>query len=228
MKRCRLCESPDPTPVPFDLPPVAGEWFRCTTCGSDTAGHDYPNDLYTPEYETSEVDLSGGPDNRAKEIESNLDWFGHHADGLPNRDFLDVGCCEGTALRGMQDRGWKVHGFDVFPPSYAGPHVTVAPFFHRWLFPLRYGAVLAREVFEHVPCPQLFLVELHGVCVPGGLVQIQTPLPGTAYHPIPYQRSHLHLASAPRMKEMLGVAMLDVLDSRVWELGQAYLCRARR
>jgi 2-polyprenyl-3-methyl-5-hydroxy-6-metoxy-1,4-benzoquinol methylase len=225
---CRLCRSPDLAPVPFHVPECSGRWFRCAACGSDSAEHGYPEDLYSRDYEVSEVNDSGGHEARVQEIASNLDWFGHHAEGLPNKDFLDVGCCDGAGLRGMQDRGWSVHGFDVFEPSYMGPHVTVAPFFHRWLFPLRYSAVLCREVLEHVECPQMFLVELHGVTIPGGLVQIQTPRPIDHAHPIPYQRQHLHLASPVQLNRMLHAAMLDVLDERTWDMGQAYLCRARR
>lgn len=223
---CRLCRSTDLLPVPFETP-GGQRWFRCSSCGSDSAEHEYPEGLYTIDYELSETQSTGGPDARLAQVESNLDWFGHHAEGLPNRDFLDVGCCDGAALRGMQARGWAVHGFDVFPPSYMGPHVTVAPFFHRWLFPLRYSAVLCREVFEHVQSPQLFLVELHGVTVPGGLVQIQTPRPWHEFHGIPYQRAHLHLASPNQLKLMFHTAMLDVIDERFWDMGQAYLCRAR-
>jgi hypothetical protein len=223
---CRLCRSPDLAPVPFETP--GGQWwFRCAACGSDSAEHGYPEGKYTPDYERSEVELTGGHEARTAEIASNLDWFGHHAEGLPNKDFLDVGCCDGAGLRGMADRGWGVHGFDVFPPSYLGPHVTVAPFFHRFLFPLRYSAILCREVFEHVQCPVHFLVELHGAAVPGGLVQVQTPRPWHEFHGIPYQRAHLHLASPEQLKRMLHAAMLDVIDERLWDMGQAYLCRAR-
>jgi len=128
----------------------------------------------------------------------------------------------------MQALGWSVHGFDVVRPHYFGPHVTVAPCFSRWLFPRRYAAVLCREVLEHVPAPDLLLHELHGACVPGGLVQVQTPIPLGHAHGIPYQPAHLFLASPERLREMLYGAMLDVLDERHWDLGQAYLCRARR
>jgi hypothetical protein len=125
-----------------------------------------------------------------------------------------------------------VHGWDVVTPPYApAPHVTVTPLFCRWLFPLRYAAVLAREVFEHTPAPDLFLHDLHGVACPGGLVQVQTPKPADAYSPGVYQRAHLHVASPGQLRRMLDGAMLDVLDWREWEAtqpGMAALCRARR
>lgn len=225
---CRLCRSTDLTPLPFDIPLTAGRWFRCQNCGSDSADHDYPDDFYTREYEENEVDNSGGVEVRNESIRSNLDWFGPHHELGDERTFLDVGCCDGAALRGMQDRGWGVHGFDVFEPSYFASHVTVAPYFHRWLFPRRYAAVLCREVLEHVESPNLLLHELHGVTLPGGLVQIQTPRPWFEYHPIPYQRAHLFLISPFKLQSMIQEAMLDLIEAREWEMGQAYLCRARR
>lgn len=217
-------------PMPFDLPADCPAFQRCTACGSDSSPLTYEQvaDIYGPHFEVSEVEASGGHQVRVDEICSNLDWFGHHADEKLGKDFLDVGCCDGAGLRGMQDRGWRVHGFDVFEPSYMGPHVTVAPFFHRWLFPRRYAAVLCREVWEHVQCPDLFLHELHGVTVPGGLVQLQTPKAIDHFHAIPYQRGHLQIASPAQLRRMLHGAMLDVIDAREWDLGQAYLCRARR
>ena len=225
--RCRLCHSLSVNPLPFSVPDVAGSWFRCAVCGSDSAAHDYPAEMYSPDYETSEVAASGGPTVREESINSNLDWFGHHHQLGDEKTFLDVGCCDGAGLRGMQSRGWSVHGFDVFVPSYMGPHVTVAPVFSRWLLPRRYAAVLCREVLEHVECPDFLLHEIHGVSIPGGLVQVQTPRPWHEYHPIPYQRGHLFLASPDRLRGMLAMAMLDVIEYREWDMGQAFLCRAR-
>lgn len=230
--QCRLCRSAT-VPVPFEVPASDGIWFRCAACGSDSSDNHYPDALYSPDYEASEVAGSGGREVRDASIRSNLDWFDHHHELGDDRTFLDVGCCDGAGLRGMAALGWSVHGFDVFPPSYMGPHVTVAPVFNRWLFPRRYAAILCREVLEHVPDPDLLLHELHGAAIPGGLVQVQTPQPIDRYHPIPYQRAHLFLASPRRLVRMLSAAMLDVVDSRIWTApdgaaGQAYLCRARK
>jgi SAM-dependent methyltransferase len=224
---CRCCHSPDTAPVPFPVPPESGRWVRCRACGSDTADNPYPAGLYSPAYEASEVAATGTPADRRDQVRSNCDWFCDHADRLPARTFLDVGCCDGAALAVMQDRGWAVHGFDVFRPSYHGPHVTVAPAFHRWLFPRRFDAALCREVLEHVESPQFLLAELHGVVVPGGLVQVQTPRPLDRHHPIPYQRQHLALASPARLRQLFRTFLFETLDAREWECGQAYLLRAR-
>ncbi len=226
--RCRVCHSTDTTPLPFELPADCGVWFRCKSCGSDTADAVYNPGWYAPTQSLEMIRLTGGIERCREMVRSNCDWFGHHHQLGDERTFLDVGCGDGAGLDVMQSLGWSVHGFDVTPPHYFGPHVTVAPVFHRWLFPRRYAAVLCREVLEHVECPELLLHELHGVCLPGGMVQVQTPIPLDHYHWIPYQSQHLFLASPTGLRQMLHTAMLDVLDERHWEIGQAYLCRARR
>lgn len=225
---CRACYSPDLEPLPFSVPPEAGEWRRCRACGSDTAAAGYDPGLYAPGYMERYAADAADPARMREQVRSNCDWFGHHAADLPNRDFLDVGCADGAALTVMQELGWAVHGFDVFPPPYLGPHVTVGRVFSRWLFPLRYAAVLCREVVEHVESPDLLLHELHGVACPGGLVQVQTPVPLDRFRPETYGSGHLCLIPPARLRVMLAGAMLDVIDAREWEIGQAYLCRARR
>ena len=225
---CRACYSADLGPLPFDVPPSAGVWRRCRACGSDTAAHGYDGSIYTTDYMRTHAAAGDDPAKLREEVRSNCEWFGHHLADLPNRDFLDVGCADGAALTVMQSMGWAVHGFDVFTPPYAGPHVTVGAVFSRWLFPLRYAAVLCREVVEHVESPDRLLHEIHGVACPGGLVQVQTPRPQATFHPDVYQRAHLVILSPPHLRRMLSGAMLDVIDSREWATGQAYLCRARR
>lgn len=223
---CRACYSPDHGPLPFDLPAGVGRWRRCRSCGSDTAEHSYDPGMYTTEYLYTHT----GQTDRAllkEQVRSNVDLFDKHAKDLPNRDFLDVGCSDGTTMEFMADRGWAVHGFDVAKPHYYGPHVTVGAVFSRWLFPLRYSAVLCREVLEHVENPDQLLHELHGVACSGGLVQVQTPAPSDYYAPTTYQLAHLCIISPTRLKKMLDAAMFDLLEELNWGIGQAYLCRAR-
>lgn len=223
---CRSCYSTDLSLVPFDIPLTAGRWFRCGACGADTAAHGYDGSQYSEEYFQTHTGVTDR-DLLHAEVRSNCEWFGHYAADLPNRDFLDVGCADGAALDVMQSLGWAVHGFDVSRPSYFGPHVTVGAVFSRWMFPLRYAAVLCREVIEHVENPDFLLHELHGVACPGGLVQIQTQKPVNFYSSYPYQMPHLCLIPPARMRQMLDGAMFDVLDAREWDTGHAYLCRAR-
>jgi 2-polyprenyl-3-methyl-5-hydroxy-6-metoxy-1,4-benzoquinol methylase len=225
---CRACHSPDLAPLPFEVPAAAGVWHRCRACGSDTAAHAYDGSIYNVEYMRTHAADAHDPERMREQVLSNCTWFSHHREGVGNTDFLDVGCADGAALHVMQSLGSAVHGFETFAPPYAGPHVTVAPIFHRFLFPNRYGYVLCREVVEHVEHPDFLLHELHGVAAPGGLVQVQTQRPVGAYHRDVYQRAHLCVFSPPQLRRMLAAAMLDVIDAREWETGQAFLTRARR
>lgn len=188
--------------------------------------------VYDEEYLESHGIDCGDVERMKDQVRSNCDWFGHHAEHLPNRDFLDIGCCDGACLRTMAGLGWAVHGFDVVKPSYYGSHVTVAPHFNRWLFPNRYGAVLAREVIEHLDCPLTFLHECHGVLCGGGLFQVQTPKPCDWFHGAVYQKAHLSIISVQAMRNLLNDAHFDVIDFREWgepgeQPGYAFLCRAR-
>lgn len=226
---CPICYSHDLTPVPFALSEGAGgPWYDCQGCGSQVAGHGYPENHYTPRYECNEVAATGGPEERKNQVRSNCQWYvSHHKPELP-KTFLDVGCCDGAALAVMQDEfGYRVHGFDVFEPSYMGPHITVAPEFNRWLFLNRFAAVMCREVIEHVKVPQRLLYHLWCVCEPDGLVQVQTPRPTPHENRFGHQRQHLFLIHPDRLKRMLMVANLDVIEEKHWQEGQAYLCRAR-
>ncbi len=236
--KCKLCGGPA-GPLPFAVPPEAGEWFGCRDCGSSSASQLY-DEVSWIYHDRAYYDGFYAKDNPTladlrRDCSSNCEWFAHHHE-LREKTFLDVGCWHGAAMDNMREAGWAVHGFDVSSPPFNGPHVTVAPLFSRWLFPRRFAAVLCREVIEHVPHPRLMLHELHGACLPGGLVQVQTPRAVDYYNDVPYQKQHLFAASERQMRKMLAEAMLDVIDSRVWggpndsgrAPGQAYLCRARK
>lgn len=223
---CRVCFSQDTSPLPFDVPANEGRWVRCRDCGSDTNSTQYDYALYSGEFSARHRTNIGGPEAAMREVSSNCEWFADHRT-LAGNDCLDVGCADGATLGSMAVLGWSVHGFDVAPPDYGGPHVTVAPVFHRWLFPRRYHAVMCREVLEHVECPRLLLAELWGVALPGGLVQVQTPKACARYFAHVYQSPHLFVVSTPAMRRMLDAALLDVIESREWDSGQAYLCRAQ-
>lgn len=234
MTYCKICNWPETKPVPFEVPAHQGVWRRCTMCGSDSSSHQYSDvaHMYTKEYIVEHSGHLGNMEALERECLSNCEWFNDHAEGLANRDFLDVGCCDGSALNVMQRLGWRIHGFDVVEPPYMGPHVTVRPYFHRWWFPNRYGAVLAREVIEHVDSPALFLQECHGVLSKGGLFQVQTPKPINAYHDHIYITAHLSIISTEAMRKLLNDALFDIIDFREWgdetrQSGQAYICRAR-
>lgn len=228
---CRLCYSVDAAPLPFSVGPQDGNWVRCAACGSDSNLARYDPAVYNEDFSLIHLANIGGIEIARDMVKGNCGWFDRFALPEVARTFLDVGCADGSALDVMAAAGWAVHGFDVARPHYYGPHVTVGPVFHRWLFPRRYGATLCREVLEHVESPEFLLHELAGATLPGGLVQVQTPAPTDHYDPGIYQSLHQFAPAPEQLRKMFNAAGLDVVDEMHWgdrQPGQAYLCRVRK
>ena len=176
MTHCRACSEAALTYLWKDY--QGGHWFRCHCCGSDSSSNSYADTkaMYGEEYNQKH---HGGIsiDEELASMRSNLDWFQDYRPETSGIDFLDVGCCRGAAMIGMQKRGWRVHGFDVTEASRQPGCSTIAPEFKASLFPQRYHAVLCREVIEHVDHQMQFLTELANVTERGGFLQVQTPRP---------------------------------------------------
>jgi SAM-dependent methyltransferase len=219
---CKVCSSPDLYPVhPTAL---GGPWSRCLACGSDSSALTYADvrDTYDAAYVGRHLERFG-PDGCEQEMTANLEWFQHYRTHTPQHSFLDVGCAEGAAIRGMRKRGWDSYGFDVIPEARTDPAVTIAPHFAADHLPRKYGALMAREVIEHVEGWRQFLVECRGALLLKGLCQIQTPRPWHEPHAIPYQPQHLQLFSPYALLHEFRVLGFSVLDWRVWDYGQGWL-----
>lgn len=228
MTHCKVCGEAALRPLWTDAD--GGDWSRCLACGSDSAHRSYADvaEIYNAEYVAHQIKIAGDTvENRIHAMRPNLDWFVDYQDKAPGKDFLDIGHCEGTSLTGMQDRGWRVHGFDVNAASHFGPHTTIAPHFAASLFPQRYDAIMCREVIEHVENWRLLLSEAHKALDPGGLFQLQTPRPWYEPHPIPYQRGHLQLFTPSVVRWWLERCGFEVLDYRLWDYGQAWMTQRR-
>jgi SAM-dependent methyltransferase len=222
--RCRLCRSANVDKLPFDLPPGYPVWLRCLSCGSDTT---------VAEAENSPQDLSETGEIRppTQSAQSYCEWLSAHQH-LGDRIFLDVGCGNGAILDAMKTSGWEVHGFDFVPRAALQHTLTVAPMFHRWLFSHRFDAIFCQNILERVESPDFFLHELHGACIPGGLVLIETVRPLVSSENVldlthAYRANCLCHASASRLRAMLAAAMLDIIEERCSDVTQLYLCRAR-
>ncbi len=235
--RCYLCHSRNVGPLPFHMPDavtspltgqvfVTGTWVRCRDCGSDTNGVEYRATNYTPELADGHAANGGGPEAQEQHLSYNCDLFSRWAGTLPDQTFLDVGCCDGAGLRAMAKRGWAVHGFDVFPPPYMGVHITVSPVFSRWLFPRRYSAIMCREVLEHVVYPEMLTRELTAACLPGGMVQLQTPAPlDTLTVAHVYQEPHLFIPSPKWIGSVVADMGVEVVERLDWDGGQLWQWR---
>lgn len=220
---CRVCQSDRTAPLWNDK--HGCQWHHCMDCGGDSnevAYQSVVND-YGTDYNLIAETEAGGYEGYIKTIQSNLSWFESYKMKVRKYDFLDVGCGNGGMLREMQARGWSVHGFEIFKPSYFGPHVTVAPVFTAALFPQQYDAVLCRETLEHVDDWVGLLTEISKVTAPGGLFQLQCPRPWHTNHHITYQKTHLQAIPPHILEQKITEKKFAILDKWLWEAGQAYM-----
>ncbi len=107
-------------------------------------------------------------------------------DGSRRRNFLDVGCGEGWALRWFSDDGWDVTGVD-FSANACRRHnaalgdqvltgevdETLDALAIRQ--PGTFDLVWLDNVLEHSPAPGELLTRLKRLCSPGGVLLIEVP-----------------------------------------------------
>lgn len=221
MTPCKVCACTDTRPL---WPDASGAvWWRCLGCGSDNSPRTYVEvmaEYRRPDYITAATP----PDqDRPAQFTNIVEWFSAYRHVAPSGDFLDIGCADGVMLTAMQNAGWAVHGFDVNPHFYLGPHTTIADRFSASLFPQQHGAAAAIEVIEHVEDWCDFLAQTFAALLPGGLFVCQTPRPWHHCDPIPYQKCHLQLFSPHALRYALERSGFRVLDARFWPMGQHYL-----
>ena len=224
IETCKICGEKDLVPLWPDADgPEPRMWHRCICCGCDSADRTYPEvrELYQSNYAAYQASVN--MEYELKELETNLNWFSDYRGKSPSNDFLDVGCWVGAALKGMQDMRWSVHGFDVIQPAYMGQHVTVAPYFSASLFQLRFGAVLCREVLEHVDGWLDLIQQLHAATDHNGLIQIQTPRPTRERREHIYAKMHIQLLTPYALRWYLERLGVEILDFKIWELGSAFI-----
>lgn len=93
---------------------------------------------------------------------------------------LDVGCGEGSFLRGAARDGWTVTGTEFSPAGAAIARAAGVPVFTGELaeagFPgERFEAVACWHAIEHASDPRRLLGEMYRLLTPGGVLLIATP-----------------------------------------------------
>jgi 2-polyprenyl-3-methyl-5-hydroxy-6-metoxy-1,4-benzoquinol methylase len=235
LQHCKACSERTLTPLWADQD--GQQWHRCLSCASDSCEATYADvkGMYDERYYQTHHHHEGDPAALRDALRPNVDWFVDWKVAQDvGKDFLDVGCSDGTALTLMQERGFSVHGFDVAEACRQPGCTTIAPFFTADHFPQRYHAVLCREVIEHVDTPHQMLTDLYRVTARGGFLQLQTPRPSPTFHTGPYQRGHLVILSPLVVRFWLERLGFEVKDYRLWptpdedpgrQPGQAWMCR---
>lgn len=225
--RCRVCESGDTYEV---FRANCGPWYRCLACGSDSNVLTYEDVKHEYQgYTTIDHLMKSCGDRQALKHDqsTNLDWFKRYP-GHP-KVFLDYGTCTGVGMEGMRDRGYESHGFDVMPEALEfDESIVIAPSFRPELFDgVKFGAILMREVIEHLDDWRQQLLFCREVMAPGGLLQVQTPRPTQAVNELTYQRLHLQIFSPAALKLAFLTLGFEIVDDFRWPAGHAFLVKVR-
>jgi SAM-dependent methyltransferase len=201
-------------------------WIRCETCGCDTAPHGFDPSIYNEDFVAAlHNHRERGPlddDGLREDMRTNLDWLNRLP--VPRRVILDAGCARGLSAKPLRAAGWEWYGWEITRYANSAEGVYVDPDGPSAL-PCWVGAILLREVIEHVPAPAWLLRRLWALTLPGGWIQVQTPMPQPRVDPGLYEPQHLRLYSPEALVGLLwsnGWAVRERLD---WPLGQCVVAR---
>jgi SAM-dependent methyltransferase len=99
-----------------------------------------------------------------------------------NADLLEIGCGHGEVLLEARNRGFRVSGVEISAHAAAianrrlgAQAVSVGTIETLPLAPDHFDAVLAADVIEHVRDPEGWLLRVHELLVPGGILLLITP-----------------------------------------------------
>ena len=161
--------------------PEPVEYTSCGVCGSLFVAR-----FKIPQYETSAGTLSG---NEAAvryyiELGAGLETLALPAACASSRDvkhYLEVGSGFGFGLDFARHAfGWAVKGIDPGSLAKVGRRMLGLDIESRYLgsderLPVKYDAVAAIEVIEHITGPREFIVTLRNALDPAGLIFLTTP-----------------------------------------------------
>jgi SAM-dependent methyltransferase len=147
-----------------------------------------------------------------------------------NAELLEVGCGQGEVLMEARNRGFRVFGIEISAHAAAianrrlgAPAVSVGAIETLPLARDRFGAVLAADVIEHVRDPEDWLLRIHKLLNPGGIVLLITPSLDSWTRRLlrsrwmEYKAEHLYYFSAVSIRLLLercGFDEIRILPSR--------------
>ncbi|HUE01476.1 MAG TPA: class I SAM-dependent methyltransferase [Bryobacteraceae bacterium] len=143
-----------------------------------------------------------------------------------NTELLEIGCGHGEVLLQARKRGFRVTGVEISPRAAAianrslgAPAVLVGTVETLPLARDRFGAVLAADVIEHVRDPEGWLLRIHELLLPGGVLLLIAPSLDSwtrrlmRRHWMEYKVEHLYYFSALSITRLLKRSGFD--DIRV-------------
>ncbi len=230
---CNLCQSDD-AEVVFE-PGVAqeGRIVRCRNCDLMYVSPRQRVELndYRERGEGEKAGWEVSPSglerqrNQVRDYRHALDAAVEHA---PGGKALEVGCCTGTLLNELKERGMDCLG--VEPNSFAARYgrenfcldVRVATLDEVDLEQNTFDVVLFLHVIEHVTDPIAVLRTIHRVLKPGGLLIIETPRYDTLTFRLFGRRErnivdnwHLYFYTTETLKKSLEEAGFEVVKKHV-------------
>lgn len=206
-------------------------WLLCRNCLSVVSTLPFNPNLYTDTYinhhRCSGIDLVKDAENNWRNLIPDPDTHKPNR-YYPDREYriLDIGCNDGSVANYLSN-SYDTYAFDINPaaaPDYKNLQLTTAPTYSHKLFPSM-DAILCREVLEHVPDWRDLIDEISLTLKPGGILDLQTPLPINFASPLVYQPAHLQLLHPNLLTDYLKSAGFTITFAETWATGQHYVCR---
>lgn len=109
----------------------------------------------------------------------------------PDHRVLDYGCGSGCFVRFLEQKGYRVTGYDAYAEPYRDERALAAT----------YDCVVSQDVIEHVPSPRELLATFRRLARPGGLVVIGTP--DASAIDLSRPEDYVHVLHAPYHRHIL-------------------------
>lgn len=147
-------------------------------------------------------------------VRAGVDFSVMYLGSVQRGRLLEVGCGNGSILKGMTELGWAAEGLDFDPAAVQncrrrGLNVRVGILENAGYPADWFDAIMMSHLIEHVHQPLELLTECHRILKPAGRLSLVTPNINSAGHRL-YGSSWFHL-DPPRHLRIFSVAALKTL-----------------